>query len=303
MHPGRWLLCFSLVLSAVPQEARAAGRAWTGTRLLGGFYYQGSFAYGAGGILPTPGVEGGGAPLTGVRVHERHGGISYLVSLVAGALVVGLSATEVHQTSETRTLYDGVYTKVTETTTTTTYTQTKSDAEIAESLSSMKEGLSGGTWLDLTVYANPLLGWDRHGAEGYDFSFGLDAVLGTLGDEPIVLDLGLQGANVRIAAPPSLHTESGTLYYASLAVLARLYVPLTRFAWATAEIDLNLHSLLALLDDDLDAHSGRVAPSPLKLGVELLLTDRFFARGQAIVGGFGLTEGRLGYLLEAGVRL
>lgn len=46
-----------------------------------------------------------------------------------------------------------------------------------------------------------------------------------------------------------------------------------------------------------------VVSSPLKLGLEVYLTDRVVLRGQAVLGGLGFTDGRLGGFLSAGVRL
>jgi hypothetical protein len=277
-----------------------------GTTLLGGSWYQAGFAYGGGGLIHRPGVPA--VPLTGLHFHERHGVVSFGLTSLLAIIGTALSAWDIKQQVEVYEVkgYLNGREQVLErtTTTTTTYTQTKSDEQVAQEIRHLQDGLSGGTWLDLTVYADDLFGIKRGapGGSGFDAALGLDAVLGHLGSNPVVLDLGFQVASVSAAAPPGL--EAKQLTYASVGFLGRLYVPVTRFLTLTAEFILNFFSLEYLLEGFEEVErTGRNVSSPLKLGVQTSLTDYVYLRAQGTLGGFGFTEGKLGFQLETGVRL
>jgi hypothetical protein len=160
--------------------------------------------------------------------------------------------------------------------------------------------------MDLTVYADHFLGWNRGvtGGAGYEFAIGAQGELFQLGRLPVVLDVGFHLANVRVPPPPGSGVNDKYLYYASGGLLGRLIVPLGRFAAASVEWIFNFLSFDYLLksDDELRAE-GRVVSSPLKLSLELYATDRVMIRAQAILGGFGFTDGKLGGQIVAGVRL
>ncbi|MDP1921168.1 MAG: hypothetical protein Q8L14_33310 [Myxococcales bacterium] len=295
----------ALLTFAAPARAQD-DRLFRGTTLLGGTYYQGGFAYGSGGLIHRPGH----APvsLTGLRFQERHGVVSYGITAILGAMAIVSSAVESNSTREvfeTKEYVNGREQVTSRTTvTTTTYTVVKTQEQVNEELRQLEEGLSGGTWLDLTVYSAAHLGLQRGspGGGGFDASLGLDAVLGYLGSDPIVLDVGVQFASISSPAPAGLDTKE--LTYASVGAIGRLYVPVTRFFTVTAEFILNFLSLEYLLDGfaALEAQ-GRNVTSPIKLGVQTALTDYVYLRAQGTLGGLGFTDGKLGFQLEAGVRL
>lgn len=290
----------------VATTANAERPLFTGTTLLGGFYYQGGLAYGAGGLVHRPGLSP--VPLTGVRIHERHGAVSYLIALTLTTIGLGLGSVDISQTRETlwrdTTYINGREVVVREAVReTTTITQKTSEAEFEGQLGALNEGLSGGTWLDVTVFAPELFGIARGspGAGGYDVSLGVDAVLGYLGSNPVILDVGLHLA--RVGAPAAADVEEAEYVYQSVGLVGRVYVPVTRFFTVTAEWILNFLSLEYLLDAEGVDRQGRNPTSPLKLGVETSLTDYVYLRAQGTLGGFGFADGKLGFQLEAGVRL
>lgn len=300
------LLWFAAVLSLASPARAEDDRLFRGTTLLGGSYYQGGFAYGSGGLIHHPGV----APvsLTGLRFQERHGAVSYGIVAILGAMAIVNSAVQSNSTQqvfETKEYVNGREQVTSRTTvTTTTYTVVKTQEQVNEELRQLEEGLSGGAWLDLTVYSSAHLGLQRGtpGGGGFDAAIGLDAVLGYLGSDPIVLDLGFQFASISSPAPAGLDTKEFT--YASVGAIGRLYVPVTRFFTITAEFILNFLSLEYLIDGfaALEAQ-GRNVTSPIKLGVQTSLTDYVYLRAQGTLGGLGFTDGKLGFQLEAGVRL
>lgn len=302
-------LVLSVLLLSSLARAGEDTRLVRGTTLLGGSWYQAGFAWGAGGLLHRPGVAA--VPLTGLRLHERHGVVSFGLSSLVVTIITALGAVDIQTKTDVYEVkgYINGRQEVLErtTTTTTTYTQVKSDEQVASEIRYLNDGLSGGTWLDLTVYADDLFGIKRGapGGGGFDAALGVDAVLGYLGSNPVVLDVGFQVASVSSAAPAGLaNLEATQLTYASVGLLGRLYVPVTRFLTLTAEFILNFFSLEYLIDGFEDVERrGRNVSSPLKLGVQTSLTDYVYLRAQGTLGGLGFTEGKLGFQLEAGVRL
>lgn len=277
-------------------------RNWQGTRLLTRtpFLYEASFVVGAGGLIHSPGVTP--VPMTGITVRERSGALSAVLLGIFGNALQTFGAVRIDDVKITEEVYGNTVYR----TTTANVTVLKTQEELERDQRELREGLAGLTWLELTVYADGFLGWNRGaaGGSGYELGLGMQVELFALGGLPAVLDVGLQLANVRVPPPAGSGVGGPHLYYASGGVLGRLIVPVTRFAAAHLEWVLNFLSLDYLLEDEATLRAeGRVVSSPLKLGLEVYLTDRVVLRGQAVLGGLGFTDGRLGGFLSAGVRL
>jgi hypothetical protein len=296
-----------------------AKRAWfNGTRLLGaGLYYQGSYVYGLGGTVRADGV----APfqMNGVRLVERHGFIStFLMKAVTSIFaVLGMVGSAMANSSM---MYEGYYTDggrtfvVENTYIVTTAEQRAAFASDAASLNSMVDSVGPGQveatddfgtglWADFTVYDPRLALFNKTapGGTGYELTFGGDFKLGSLFSLPVVLDVGLAMGAIR--APRLDGSPLKTYLYDCFGVVGRLHVPLSRFVTASVEWILNFYALGYLTAPQELADKGTVVSMPLKANLELHLTDRFFARGSVILGGFGFTDGKLGFGADVGVRL
>jgi hypothetical protein len=295
------VLCLALLATSARAEPTIAS-LFSGTGRHAGSFYELGFTYGVGGLMHAPGALPIG--MTGVRFVQHQGFLSQLIILAAGQLGVVLSATSIQVESEYETRYrDGRPYRV-EVSRTTTISQTKSEAQVASELAELRNLDGLVSWFEVTVYAPKVLGFapGPSSSAGYELSVGASFQLGSLGGLPIVLSAGVSGANVR--SPLSWVSTPGAaqeLTYENLGLLARLHVPLTRFADVALEWQPNVYTLVYIGDDP--AQTGKVAPSPLRLLAYGHLTDYLFVRGQLVLGGFGFTDGRLGYTLEVGGRL
>lgn len=300
----RWWLTLWLLSAPVGAQTLSYEGLFSGTGRYGGSFYEVGLSFGVGGLLHAPGAAPIG--LTGVRVVQHQGFVSQLILLALARIGVAMGAVNIQQESEYETRYrDGREYKV-EVSRTTTITTTKSEGEVAEELRAADESIVGvPTWFELTVYAPKVLGFgpSPSSAAGYELSLGASFELTKLDHLPLVLSVGLAGANVR--APVSWVNQplatTKELTWAHLGLLGRLHVPLTRFADVALEWQPNVYTLVNLDDDP--ALTGVVAPSPLRLLGFLHLTNYLFLRGQLVLGGLGFTEGRLGWALEVGGRL
>ncbi|MFO0597559.1 MAG: hypothetical protein U0228_19795 [Myxococcaceae bacterium] len=270
--------------------------------------YEASFVVGAGGLIHAPGLEP--VPLTGIRVTERSGLLSRLLVAFLGNALQGLAAVKIDSMSRElhrETVIDNgkVYEKVTMITT-TTFSQTKPPEQVEREQKEFRDSLGGVTWLDLTVYGSDFLGWKRgaNGGNGYELSVGFHFELFAFLGLPAILDLGLQLANVRIPMPALPGFGGRELTWASGGILQRFHLPLTRFATLSLEWIFNFLTIDYALREDAERWAeGSLNTSPLRLGVEVYATDAVVLRAQAVLGGLGFTDGRLGWLLSAGVRL
>ena len=276
---------------------------FSGTRLLRGFYFEIAFLYGAGGLVHTPGAAP--IPMTGLRLSERHGFFSWVLAKILGDAMIAYSAVEISNVSTSvsdRYVGNGVI----ERTTTTSYTARRvmSDQQVLAAQGDLSKSLTGSTWLDIVAYDDKFLGIERGvpGAAGWEFAFGVDFELFQWNGLPAVLDVGLYFANVRAARPLGASISGSKLEYPAGGVVARFHLPLTRFFTLTAEQVLNVLSFGYLIDADTE-QVGRVPSSPLRLGLQLHLTDRVFVKAQGVLGGFGFVDGKLGFLVDMGVRL
>lgn len=296
----------ALVVLLVSFPARAElsyPSLFSGTSRHGGSFYELGLTWGLGGLLHAPGAAPIG--LTGVRFVQHQGFLSQLLLLALTQLGVGLSSVNVQVESEYETLYDNGRAYKREVSRTTTFTQTKSQEQLTSEMRDAERSLEGlVSWFELTVYAPKVLGFSPgpSSASGYELSVGVSFQLASLGGLPLVLSTGVSGANV--SSPLSVSGTAGaasTLTYENVGLLARLHVPLTRFADVALEWQPNVYTIVHFDEDP--AQTGVVAPSPLRAIAYLHLTDYLFVRGQVVLGGLGVTEGRLGYNLELGGRL
>jgi hypothetical protein len=294
------------LLLAVPVRAEEVtlSSLFSGTGRHGGSFYELGLTWGIGGLLHAPGAAPIG--LTGVRFVQHQGFLSQLILLALTKLGVGLGGVNVQVESEyeTRTDRNGREYKV-ETTRTTTLTQTKSEAQLTSEMAEAEQTVEGlVSWFEVTVYAPKVLGFSPGpaSASGYELSVGVSFQLAMLGHLPVVLSVGGAGANV--TSPLTWVGPVGmasSLTYQQLGLLGRLHVPLTRFADVALEWQPNVYTLTTLDEDP--SQSGVVAPSPLRAIAYVHLTNFLYARAQVVLGGLGVTEGRLGFNLELGGRL
>lgn len=293
-----------VLLVSLPARAELSYPSlFSGTGRHGGSFYELGLTWGLGGLLHAPGAAPIG--LTGVRFVQHQGFLSQLLLLALTQLGVGLSGVTVQVESEYETRYVDGRAYKREVSRTTTITQTKSQEQLTSEMKEATQSLEGlVSWFELTVYAPKVLGFSPgpSSASGYELSVGVSFQLASLGGLPLVLSTGVSGANV--SSPLTWVGTAGaanTLTYQNLGLLARLHVPLTRFADVALEWQPNVYTIVHFDEDP--AQTGVVAPSPLRAIAYLHLTDYLFVRGQVVLGGLGVTEGRLGYNLELGGRL
>lgn len=278
-------------------------------------HYEVGLVVGQGGLLFADGVAP--IPLNGVVLRERNGILSYLITVLAGQALsswaIASSAVEVknvRSSSSTNIRYnaDGSRTAVTTTTTTADVRQLKSQEQVDRETEASNKSISGGfvghTFGDLAIYAEiPALSGGRPAGAGYEFTFGGHGELFELMNLPVVLDVGVHLANVRVQRPVSPGIGGPFLYHSAGGLLGRLHVPLTRFAAVSVEWVLNFLSIGYLIDpEDLLADGSRPL-SPLRFTLDVFATDFVFVRGEATFGMLGVSDGRLGVSLTAGVRL
>lgn len=271
------------------------------------FLYEASFVVGGGGFVHAPGLAM--VPMTGISVKERSGLLSAILIGLLGNALQGLGSVRIDSVTRvtSRDTYERngtTYERLT-TETTTTYTALKTQEQLEREQKEFRESTAGMTWMDLTVYADNFLGWNRgsEGGNGYEFGVGAHFELFALLGLPAILDVGFYLANLRIKAPLPFIGDKH-LTYAAGGLVGRLHLPLTRFATLSLEWVLNALSIEYLVTGEAQLLAeGRVVSSPLKLGLELYATDFVVFRAQAVLGGLGFTDGRLGLMLSAGVRL
>lgn len=277
-------------------------------------HYEVAVVLGQGGLLFADGVAP--IPLNGVVLRERNGLISYLLTVLAGQALsswaIASSAVEVSNVktssvTNTRDNANGTRTAITETTTTADVKQLKTqdqvDRETTESNKSIAGGFIGHTFGELAVYADiPELAGRPSGA-GYEFTVGGHGELFQVMKLPAVLDVGFHLANVRVKTPRAPGVGGPFLYHSAGGFLVRLHVPVTRFAAVSVDWVLNFLSFGYLFQADRLLAEGSRPLSPLRFSLDVFATDHVFLRGEATFGVLGVTDGRLGVSLTAGVRL
>jgi hypothetical protein len=283
--------------------------------LVGTSHYEVGLVLGQGGLLFADGVAP--IPLNGVVLRERNGLLSYLLTVFAGQALsswaiassaVQVSNVQSSRSTDIRTNADGSRTAVTTTTTTADVKVLKSQAQVDAETEASNRSLSGGfvghTFGDLIIYADvPALSAGRPAGAGYEFTFGGHGELFQLFNLPVVLDVGVHLANVRVKTPRSPGLGGPFLYHSAGGILARLHVPLTRFAAVSVEAVANFLSFEYLFARGKLLADGSRPLSPLRFALDVFATDRVFLRGEATFGELGISDGRLGVSVTAGVRL
>lgn len=291
-----------LLLFALLASTSARADTWfSGTRLLNTTYYEVSLTYGQGATWYD---SSGALPLTGIRLHERHGVVGGFLSaaLIAIGLATPYASGKVEydtQSSSTESRSENGFTE----TYTTTYVEhhtldfgpgrQMSDGDRENMNETVGDAFNRG-WLDVTLFAEPLFTYSRPGGgNGIDLAFGVDRVLGRLLGQPVVLDYGAHFASV----------GTSMRRYEDAGGLVRIHVPVWRGLTLTAEVDLNVIWLVDAIVGALvpGAPPVNIHPLTAKAGAELHLTDRFFARGEGLITGLG--PGATGFMLTGGFRL
>ncbi|MDP1921241.1 MAG: hypothetical protein Q8L14_33680 [Myxococcales bacterium] len=283
--------------------------------LVGTSHYEVAFMLGQGGLLFADGVAP--IPLNGVVLRERNGILSYLLTVLAGQALsswaIAASAVQVsnvQSSSSTNIRYnaDGTRDAITTTTTTADVKVLKSQEQVDRETEASNKSISGGfvghTFGELAIYADiPALSGGRPAGAGYEFTFGGHGELFQLMKLPVVLDVGVHLANVRVKTPVSPGLGGPFLYHSAGGILSRLHVPLTRFAAISVEWVLNFISIGYLIDPEDTLATGSRPLSPLRFTLDVFATDHVFLRGEATFGALGVSDGRLGLSVTAGVRL
>lgn len=262
---------------------------WTGTTRLASRYYEVGLNIAIGGLMRAPGAESIG--LTGVSVFEHHG----LISKIGVAALVALGQSNGKYVGSTTTV-EGNYVVRRD------YYRSLTPEEQAAQAAAVQAAIRGEYTANLTVYSRGLFGLNPGTTQGSgaEFNIGMDIPITTIEQLPVVLTVGLNAAS--ISAPvvwkdaKDLRRE---LTYSNLGFLARLHIPVTRYADMVVEWHLNA---LVLNGFDKPLAEGTLHTSPLRVGMYGNITDRAYLKGQLILSGFGFSEGRLGYQAELGVR-
>lgn len=266
---------------------------WTGTARFADRYYEAGVVAGpAGGLLFAGGAESVG--LTGIRVLEHHGYISKILT----TLLVAMGQSDRHYEGSTYSRHGNYVVR-------TDYYRELTAEERAAQQEQLAAAADGQYTTEVIVYTPRLFGLEQGKTQGSGFeaSMGGDLVLGFLGPLPAILTIGAWGAY--LSSPVQWQAASSgqpnELSYLGFGGVLRLHVPVTRFADVSAEWDLNILSLWHTSAEEREKE-GKLYHSPFKLGAYVHLTDRAYVQGKAILGGFGLSDGRLGGQAELGIR-
>lgn len=237
-------------------------------------HYEVGFVFGQGGLLFADGVAP--IPLNGVVLRERNGVLSYLLTVFAGQALsswaiassaVDVSNVKTSSSTNVRNNADGSRTAVTTTTTTADVKVLKSQEQVDRETEASNKGISSGfvghTFGELAIYADiPALSAGRPAGAGYEFTVGGHGELFQLMKLPVVLDVGVHLANVRVKTPFSPGLGGPFLYHSAGGILGRLHVPVTRFAAVSVEWVLNFISIGYLLGPERLLAEGSRPLSP-----------------------------------------
>jgi len=266
---------------------------FTGTARFADPYYEVGVVGGSGGLVYSAATKT--PTLTGVRVFEHHG---YIARAFMGLLVALGQSNSRYVGSSYST--DGRYVYRTD------YYRPLTAGERAAQAQALSDAVGGKYSAEFVYYAPNLLGLDPTGSRsrGFESSIGGDISLGTGGGGlPAILTIGGYGAYIQGA--PELRTQAATtpattqradVSYSNIGLMLRLHYPINKVVDVSAEWDANILSLFG--DKNLNSRTT----SPLKVGAYVNLTDRVYLRGQGILGGFGVSGGKLGGQGELGFR-
>jgi hypothetical protein len=278
----------------IPRGESEEERPWTtGTALLGKPYYEVGLGFGLNGPVGAKG-ELASIGLTSVRVLENHGYLSRITLWTLLAMAQAMGRTSCGPGGHC-------------------YTRPPTAEESATEQAALDATFAGRYLMELTVYSPGLFGAyaDRPRARGFEYYLGGGMTLGSIGSDPVVLQLAFsmasvvvedvpfaagQGPNPTKADTSERHLE--TVKYGNCGIMARLSLPIGRYLAATVQWDSNVLSFWH--SAERYAKDGSVWTSPVRLGLMLNATDRIFALARGSINGFGAYA--LGYSLEAGLR-
>jgi hypothetical protein len=277
-----------------PHQAIEEEHPWTtGTALLGKPYYEVGLGFGLNGPVGAK-SELAGIGLTSVRVLENHGYLARITLWTLLAVLQGMGRTSCGPR--------GVC-----------YTRPVSAEEQARDEAALQAAFAGRYLMELTVYSPGLFGAyaDRPRARGFEYYLGGGLTLGSIGPDPVVLQIAFSAASVVVddvpfaagEGPNPARTGSSdrhleTVKYGNCGVMTRLSLPIGRYLAATVQWDANM--LTFWHSSERYAKDGSVWTSPVRLGLMVNATDRIFAIARGSINGFGAYA--LGYSLEAGIR-
>lgn len=280
------------------KEAESSGTPlFTGTARFADPYYEVGVVGGSGGLVYSAATKT--PTLTGVRVFEHHG---YIARAFMGLLVALGQSNSRYVGSSYST--DGRYVYRTD------YYRPLTAGERAAQAQALSDAVGGKYSAEFVYYAPNLLGLDPTGSRsrGFESSIGGDISLGSGGGGlPAILTIGGYGAYIQgspelreqgAAPPPGTPaiTQRTEVSYTNIGLLLRLHYPINKVVDVSAEWDANILSLFG------DKNINSRTTSPLKVGAYVNITDRVYLRGQGILGGFGVSGGKLGAQGELGFR-
>ena len=263
---------------------------WTGTARFTDRYYELGLTLGSGGLLFAKGASSVG--LTGIRVYEHQG----YISKAAVTIAVALGQSNSRYVGSTYHTSGGYVYR-------TDYYRPLTPAEQQAQAQQLQDAINGEYTTEFTYYSSNMFGLGGSGS-GFEMSMGGDISLGTLNGLPSILTLGGYGAY--ISSPVTWDDKTRTnapkeLSFTAIGMMARAHVPIHPLADAFVEWDANIASLFDSAAKKREK-DGELYGSPLKLGAYLHLTDRAYIKAQTVLGGFGFSDGKLGYQAELGVR-
>ena len=279
------------VTTKVTEEDEPAGEPlWTGTARFADRYYELGVTAGRGGLLFAKGASTPG--LTGIRVLEHHG----YISKAAVTIAVALGQSNSRYAGSSYHSSGGYNYRV-------DYYRPLTGAERQAQAQMLSDAISGEYTTELTYYSSNIFGLGGTGS-GFEVMMGGDIPLGYIGKLPAVLTLGGYGAYISSPVTWDDKTRKDApkeLSFTGVGLAARAHIPILPLADALIEWDINIASLF-----DSGAKNretlGELYGSPLKVGGYFHLTDRGYIKAQGVLGGFGFSDGKLGYQAELGVR-
>jgi hypothetical protein len=279
---------FMPTLWAVTLGTAVAGASWPsaaradsdGAALLGSTYYELSPIYASGGIA----FPGGNEPIkaSGVHLYERNGLGGKFISTVVVATILAAGSSNTEYMGST---YGSDYR--------VDYYRVKSPEELAAEDASRQQSINAAAdneyQMDVQIY------WPQEGhttATGFSWEI-TPWVWGNA--DSFLFELGFLWTRVRDDVCPSVADPAvlERCLYSNFGMPLRFTVPMSRFLTFDLQWDLNW---LALADDE----HGLSHASPVRLQVTLNPFERVFARAGAVASS--LDTGKIGYVLEAGVR-
>lgn len=275
-------------------------RLFSGTERWGELFFEVGAFRGAGGVVAAPGAAV--VNTGGMRFMENDGFIGKLVALALFSQDSDVQS-GLHTSTRTEYVGSGVY-RVTKT---SRYVSDEEAAAHNAWADEYNERLRNGRIrTEVNVYSPTLFGLDS----SFDGARGWNVKLGRMFYESWFSGSELPGyfyfaANFAYVTAPARWREQreddgGRIGYTNMGFTFEGIVPLTRFLDSFITFDANILSLAPIFGSKPKRHQRYT--SPLSAGLYIHATDRVYGRAQAILSGFGVTDGQLSAQFEAGVR-